>query len=85
MNDFNVCYDKIIVITHCIFLKKVSMFVAILAICLKIGCWLSLFQKKNRTENLKTLFENNSINNSVTNGLNQKNVKKHKKQLYIIK
>ena len=29
----------------------------------------SLFQKKNRTENVKMLLENNCINNGVTNGL----------------
>ena len=31
------------------------------------------------------LLQNNCINNSVTNGLKQKNKKKHIKQLYMVK
>ena len=46
-STMNLCYERnlwLIMTTHCIFLKKVSV--------VKIGY---LFQKKNRTENLKML------------------------------
>ena len=35
---------------------------------MKIGYLLSLFQRKNRTENAKMLLQNNCVNNVVTNG-----------------
>ena len=41
----------------------------------KIACLLSLFQKKNRTENVKMLLQSNYINNGVTNGVKQKKEK----------
>ena len=63
-------------INHCIFLKKCqclncNSFYSICpgVKCLKIGCSLSLFEKKNRTENVKMFLQNNSINNDVTNVL----------------
>ena len=43
-----------------------------------------LFQKENRTENVKMLLQNNFINNGVTNGLKRRK-KKHAKQLYMVK
>ena len=46
---------------------------------------LSLFQKKNKTENVKMLLQSNCINNGATNGLKQKKGKKHVKQFYMVK
>ena len=51
----------------------------------KIECFLSLFQKKNRTENVKKFLQNTCINNGVTNGLKQKKEKTHVKQPYMVK
>ena len=44
-----------------------------------------LSQKKNRTENVKTLLQNNCINNVVTSGLKEMKEKKHAKQPYMVK
>ena len=67
--------------THCIFFKKFQCLNCNNScnICpcnkyVKIQYLSSLFQKENRTENVKTL-QINCINNGVTNGLNiRKNV-----------
>ena len=64
---------------HCIFLKTFqclncnsSYSTCPCLKCGKIGCLLSLFQKKNRTENVKMMLQNNCINNCVTNVLRQR-------------
>ena len=44
-----------------------------------------LFQKKNRTENVKILLQNNCVNNGVTNGLKEKKEKQDAKQFYMVK
>ena len=49
--------------------------------CLKIGCLLSLFQKKNWKENVKMLLQNNCTNEDVTNDLKERK-KVHKTTLY---
>ena len=85
MNDFNLCYDKKFIANYgyplYVFKKHFNVWtVTILAIsvhvlnveCVKIGCLLGLFQKKNRADNLKMLLQNNYINNSVTNGLDKR-------------
>ena len=42
--------------------------------------------KVKKTENVKMLlFQNDCINNGVTNGLKKKKEKKHVKQLYMVK
>ena len=70
-------------VTHCIFLKKYqclncnnSYNICRCVKYVKIGCLLSLFEKENRTENVKMLqFQNNCINNGVAYGLKQKKKK----------
>ena len=63
--------------THCIFLNCNNSYnIWPYVKSVKIGC---LFQKKNRTENVKMLLQNSYVNNGVTNGL------KHAKQLYMVK
>ena len=56
--------------THCIFKKSFNIWtVTVLTITShvlnvgKLGCLLSLLQKKNRTENPKILLQKNCINN----------------------
>ena len=44
------------------------IYIYIFVKCMKTGCLLNLFQKKNRAENLKMLLQNNCINNSAANG-----------------
>ena len=63
----------LIMVIYCIFLKKCqclncnnSYNICPCARCVKIGCLLSLFQKKNRTKNVKMLLQNNCINNGIT-------------------
>ena len=48
---------------------------------MKIGCLLSLFQKKNWKENVKMLLQNNCTNEDVTNDLKERK-KVHKTTLY---
>ena len=66
----------LIVTTHCILKKKIqclncnnSYNICPRVKCVKIGCLLSLFQKKNKAKNLKMLLQNIYVNSSVTNGL----------------
>ena len=77
----------VIMVINCIFLKKFQCFNCnnFNSICPFVNVWKlnvcqksvkidkSLFQKKkkNRTENVKMLLQNNCINNGVTNGLKQ--------------
>ena len=51
--------------------------------CVKIGCL--FISKESRTKNEKRLLQNNCINNSAINGLNERKKKKHAKQLYMVK
>ena len=51
--------------------------------CIKTGCL--FISKESRTENVKRSLQNNCINNSAINGLNERKKKKHAKQLYMVK
>ena len=79
MNDFNLCYDKKFMVNcdYPLYIKKKiqclncnnSYNICPRVKCVKIGCLLSLFQKKNKAKNLKMLLQNIYVNSSVTNGL----------------
>ena len=67
---------QLILATHSIFLKKYqclscnnSYNIYPCVKFMKIGCFLSLFRKRNGTENVKMLLQNNYVNRGVTNGL----------------
>ena len=85
MNNINLCYYKKLTTNY-----GYSFYICKKCQCLncnnscnicpyikyvKIAFLLSLFQRKNRTENVKMLLQSNYINNGVTHGLKQKKEK----------
>ena len=75
----NLC---LIMATNCIFLNFINSGNIYLYVkCVKTAC----LQKESRTENVKMLLQDNSINNGVTNGLKWKKGKKLAKKIYMVK